>query len=228
MSYALQCDELTVRFGRKTALDRLDLRIEDRGRVIGLFGQNGAGKSTLMRVMCGLIGRYSGTMERALGSVGYLPDAPFLYGFLRLEECIRTAEALFDDFDASVAKAVFEELGLPLSTKVSEASKGMGEQIHLGLILARRCNLYVFDEPLAAVDPLTRDKLIALIRQYRAPGSTAIISTHLIGGLEELFDEAIVIHDGRLVLHDDVEDITAFGGLELRVKEVIRGDVVGR
>lgn len=228
MTYALQCEELGVRFGRKTALDQLNLAIEDRGRIIGLFGQNGAGKSTLMRVICGLIARYSGTMERTPGGVGYLPDAPFLYGFLRLEECIRTAEALFDDFDTDIARMVFKELGLPLTTKVNEASKGMGEQIHLGLILARRCSLYVFDEPLAAVDPLTRDKLIALIRHYRAPGSTAIISTHLIGGLEELFDEAIVIHDGRMVLHDEVEDITAFGGLEIRVKEVIRGDVVGR
>ena len=225
---ALRCEGLTVRFGKKTVLDSIDLTIEDRGRVVGLFGQNGAGKSTLMRVICGLVGRYSGTMERAAGDVGYLPDTPFLYGFMRLEECIRTAQALFDDFDASVARAVFEELRLSLTTKIREASKGMSEQIHLGLILARRCPLYVFDEPLAAVDPLTRETLIALIRQFRAPGSTVIISTHLIGGLEELFDEAVVIHDGRIVLHDDVDDITSFGGLEHRVKEAIRADAVGR
>lgn len=227
MTHALQCKKLSVRFGRRKALDRLDLVIEDQGRIVGLFGQNGAGKSTLMRVMCGLIGRYQGTVQTSPGNVAYLPDAPFLYSFLRLDECIRTAKDLFEDFDPSIARAIFEDLGLPLSMKVREASKGMGEQIHLGLILARRCQLYVFDEPLAAVDPFTRDKLIDLIRRHRMDGSTVIISTHLIGGLEELFDEAIVIHDGRLVLHENVRDIAAIGGLESRVKEVIRADAVG-
>ncbi|NQX11431.1 ABC transporter ATP-binding protein [Microbacteriaceae bacterium VKM Ac-2855] len=228
MTNALECTDLTVKFGRKVALDHLSVALEDRGNVVGLFGQNGAGKSTLMRVVCGLIGRYTGSMQRPSGAVAYLPDTSFLYGFLRLDQCIQTAAALFDDFDVDIAGDIFQELGLPLSTKVSETSRGMGEQIHLGLILARRCNLYVFDEPLAAVDPYTRDKLIALIRQCRMPGSTAIISTHLINGLEELFDEAVVIQDGRLVLHEDVADITAFGGLELRVKGVIRADVMGR
>jgi len=69
---------LSVRFGRRSAVENLSLTIEDRGRVIGLFGQNGAGKSTLVRAVCGLINRYRGVISHCGSSIAYLPDAPFL------------------------------------------------------------------------------------------------------------------------------------------------------
>jgi len=219
---------LSVRFGRRSAVENLSLTIEDRGRVIGLFGQNGAGKSTLVRAVCGLINRYRGVISHCGSSVAYLPDAPFLYGHLRLDQCIALARQLWSDFDADVARRIFVELGLSDDLRVSQASKGMSEQIHLGLVLSRRCQLYVFDEPLAAVDPWTRDRLVQLIEEHRLPGSTAIISTHLVAGLEDLFDEAIVVHGGQLVLHEDVHAIAARGGLEARVKEVISADALAR
>lgn len=219
---------LTVRFGRRTAVDDLSLTIEDRGHVIGLFGQNGAGKSTLIRSMCGVINRYRGVLSRHGNSIAYLPDAPFLYGHLRLDQCVALAQQLWSDFDADVARRIFAELGLPDDLRVSQASKGMSEQIHLGLVLSRRCQLYVFDEPLAAVDPWTRDRLVHLIGKHRLSGSTALISTHLVAGLEDLFDEAIVVHDGALVLREDVHAIAARGGLEARVKEVISADALAR
>jgi ABC-2 type transport system ATP-binding protein len=219
---------LTVRFGRRTAIRDLSLTVADRGHVIGLFGQNGAGKTTLIRSLCGVINRYRGSIDRDFDEVAYLPDAPFLYGHLRLDQCVSLAQRLWSDFDADVARSIFTELEFPDGLRISQASKGMSEQIHLGLVLSRRCRLYVFDEPLAAVDPWTRDRLVRLIEQYRFPGSTAIISTHLVAGLEGLFDEAIVVHDGALVLHEDVDAIAERGGLETRIKEVIAADALAR
>jgi ABC-type lipopolysaccharide export system ATPase subunit len=81
--------------------------------------------------------------------------------------------------------------------------------------------LYVFDEPLAAVDPLTRDRVIDLIRHERQPGSTVLISTRLIAGLETLFDAAIVIDAGRVLLHTETSAIASHGSLEARIKEVL-------
>lgn len=225
MNNIIECENLSVRFGRRSALNDLTLEVADRGRVVGLFGQNGAGKTTLMRVLCGTINRYSGS-ARVRGSVGYLPDTPFLYGFLTIQQCLEVGAALFDDFDRETAARIVGELGLSPKLRVRATSKGMSEQLHLALILARRCRLYIFDEPLAAVDPLTRDKLIDMIRRYRAPASTVLLSTHLVGGLEELFDEAVVIHDGKPVLHDDVAHIVSTGGLEATVKEMIAGHAV--
>lgn len=228
MPDVLRIDDLTVRLGRRLAIDRLSLTIEDRGRVVGLFGQNGAGKSTLIRSICGVLNRYRGEIDRPKGGVAYLPDTPFLYDHLRLDQCIAVARDLWADFDPDTARTIFTALGLTDDLRVRRASKGMSEQIHLGLVLSRRCQLYVFDEPLAAVDPVTRDRLIQLIRTFRSPGSTAVISTHLVAGLEELFDEAIVVHDGKLVLHDDVTTIAERGGLESRIKEVIAVDALSR
>lgn len=224
----LTIEDLTVRLGRRLAVQRLSLTIEDRSHVIGLFGQNGAGKSTLIRSICGVVNRYRGEIHGPEGGAAYLPDAPFLYGHLRLDQCIAVAQDLWTDFDPDVARTIFAELGLPDDLRIRRASKGMSEQIHLALVLSRRCQLYVFDEPLAAVDPFTRDRLVRLIREYRPPGSTAVISTHLVAGLEGLFDEAIVVHDGKLVLHADVGTIAERGGLETRIKEVIAADALAR
>lgn len=220
MKNSLTIDALTVRYGRRTALDDIHLRIEDTGQVIGLFGRNGAGKSTLMRVVCGLITRHAGRVQRA-GSIAYLPDMPTWYPWLRLSTCIQLAARLWPDFDVERGHRLLRTLGLSERMRVRELSKGMSEQVHIALVLARRCSLYVFDEPLAAVDPVTRDRVVELIRTEREPGSTVLISTHLIAGLESLFDEAVVIEDGRLLLQVDKTGFTEVGALEAQIKEVL-------
>lgn len=213
--------DLTVRYGRRVALDDVSLTLPDDGRVIGLFGRNGAGKSTLIRVLCDLIGRYSGSVDLRCGPVGYLPDAPFLYPWLRISECVRVCAALWRDFSATAATSAIRQLRLDDSLRVRQLSKGMSEQLHLALVLARRCRLYVFDEPLAAVDPLTRDRLIRMIEETRAPRSTVLISTHLIAGLEELFDAAVVIDDGAVKLSMETRSLSNEMDLENRIKAVL-------
>lgn len=217
----LTVERLTVKYGKHLALNDVSFEIMDRGGVVGLFGQNGAGKTTLLRVIAGLINRFQGVVSPRGSTVGYLPDEPFLYREMRISDVVRTCDSLFEDFDSGIATSILRELRLPQSIKVAAASKGMSEQVHLAMLLSRRCRLYVFDEPLAAVDPLTRDRLLTMIHEYRTPGSTVLISTHLIGGLENVFDEALVVHQGSLVLQDEVPNIVARGGLEQRFKEVV-------
>lgn len=220
MTDLLTISALTVRYGRRTALDAVDLRIDDAGRVIGLFGRNGAGKSTLIRAVYGLINRHSGQIHRA-GSIAYLPDAPIWYPWLRLSTCLRLAANLWPDFDIDRGRRLLQVLGLSQTMRIRQLSKGMSEQVHIALTLARRCSLYVFDEPVAAVDPLTRDRIVELIRTEREVGSTVLLSTHLIAGLETLFDRAVVIDDGRVLLQVDTADFAEHGALEAQIKEVL-------
>jgi ABC-2 type transport system ATP-binding protein len=221
MSELATVTDLAVRYGRRTALDGVSLAFADDGKVIGLFGRNGAGKSTLIRVLCGLIGRYSGEVDVRCEAIGYLPDEPFLYPWLRIDECIRVCDEIWSDFSPTSARTAIEQLGLSESIRVRQMSKGMSEQLHLALVLARRCRLYVFDEPLAAVDPLTRDRLIRMIKETRTPGSTVLISTHLISGLEELFDAAVVIDDGKVKLSMDTRTVKDGTDLESQIKAVL-------
>lgn len=220
MTDLVTINALTVRYGRRTALDAVDLHIDDAGQVIGLFGRNGAGKSTLIRAVCGLINRHSGEIKCA-GPIAYLPDAPIWYPWLRLSTCLRLAARLWPDFDVEHGRRLLRTLGLSERLRIRELSKGMSEQVHIALALARRCSLYVFDEPLAAVDPLTRDRVVELIRTERAVGSTVLLSTHLIAGLESLFDRAIVIDDGRVVLQVATAACPEHGALEAQIKEVL-------
>lgn len=211
---------VTVALGGVKALDDVTLSIE-RNSVVGLFGQNGAGKTTLIRAACGVINRFTGSIDPRGATVGYLPDEPFLFRDVTLAKHIQMCAQLFDDFDAGLAGQMIDELGLDKDLKISRASRGMSEQVHLAFVLARRCELYFFDEPLAAVDPLTRDSILDMIEKYRSPGSTVVISTHLIAGLEALFDDVVVLHKGRLLLHEKSQVVAANGGLEERFKEVV-------
>jgi ABC-2 type transport system ATP-binding protein len=213
--------------GRSRVFSDFDLSLSLNGQIVGLFGPNGAGKTTLMRVLTGFINRYDGQVTVPHGAVSYLPDAPFLYPFLRLRDCIDLYGGMFPDFSAEAAVHMLTRLNLALDRTVAECSKGMSEQLHLVLCLARQVQLYVFDEPLAAVDPLTREVMIELIRDHRAEGATVLLSTHLIHGLEDLFDEVVFIHDGKLVLHGTTRDLTSDGSpLEEKFKEVMRAQAL--
>jgi ABC-2 type transport system ATP-binding protein len=212
----IRLDELSVRLGRRRVLRGLSCALQTDGRIIGLFGPNGAGKTTLLRTLVGLIGRYEGRLRiDQPESVAYLPDEPFLYPFLRLGDCVDLFATRYADFSREKAESIFDGLGLDAGLRVGECSRGMREQLHLGLLMAREARLYVFDEPLAAVDPLTREKLVTLILDHRAAGSGVLLSTHLIAEVEELVDEVLMLSEGELVLQAPVDELRRAGATTL-------------
>lgn len=226
---AVAIHDISVGYGRHRVIDRLALEVPLNGCVVGLFGPNGAGKTTLIRALAGIINSYSGRIAFPEGvRPAYLPDFPFLYPFLSIRQAIGLFDSMFADFDPDVAGRLFDHLGLSDRLTIGECSKGMGEQVHLSLMLARRTGLYLFDEPLAAVDPLTRDQVIQLIQEFRAPSSTAIISTHLIAGLEGLFDDVMVMYDGKILAYDTTENLGRGKGLEEAFKEMVREHLAAR
>lgn len=207
-SHTLDIKDLSLRFGRNQILTEVDFAISKDAGVVGLFGPNGAGKTSLIQCIARVINSYTGTIARtSTGSVAYLPDIPVLPRFFKLSDCIDLYSALFVDFDERTARALLDDLGLSLRRTVEECSKGMSEQVHIALLLARQTMLYVMDEPLAAVDPLTRDVLVEMINTRRYPGSSVLLSTHLISDVSSLFDEIVVLHGGRVVLAGQVEEL---------------------
>ncbi|WP_147463420.1 ATP-binding cassette domain-containing protein [Cellulomonas triticagri] len=220
----LEISDLRVRLGRRQVLRGVDLTIPARGQIVGLFGPNGAGKTTLMRCLVGLLERYQGRIDLPGGGVSYMPDYPYLYPFLTIEQCEALFRSRYEDFSPEVARELFDTLGLDRSRRVGELSKGMSEQAHVALTFARRVPLYVLDEPLAAVDPYTRGLLVDLVRRLRPPDSVTIISTHIIQEVGELFDEVAMLLDGQVLRHDQVADLPA--GTEL--EDVYKQEVAAR
>lgn len=202
----IKVKNLNVKLGKSHVLKDVDLQIDDNNNIVGLFGPNGAGKTTLINTITGFINRYQGTISDIdIGKIAYLPDKPFLYGFMTLDLAIKYFSDAFYDFDQNKAVRLFEQLNLTTDQNISQCSKGMMEQIHIILILCRNVDMYILDEPLAAVDPLTRDNIIHMIEKERHKNSMVLISTHLISDVEELFDEVIMIKNGRILLHENVD-----------------------
>ena len=168
----------------------------------------GAGKSTLISVLYGSIYNYSGAVKGICAKdISYLQDKPFIYRYMKLEDAIKYYKDAFNDFDSDKAAKLLGKLGLKLNQKISQCSKGMLEQIHMVLALSRNSDVYIFDEPLAAVDPLTRDDIMEMIKSERKKGSIVFISTHLISDVESLFDSIIMVKDGKVILHDNVQSL---------------------
>src|SRR5690625_3777037 len=222
MDNLLEIEDLVVRRGTHFSLSPICLSLSSKSGIVGLFGQNGAGKTTLLRAIAGLI-KYQQGMVRVAGGRApvFLPDRPYIYDFLRVGETPQVLRTYFSDFSIDIADDIITDLGLDRRKRVSQLSKGMSEQLSLGMMLARRAHVYLFDEPLAAVDPATRDVVLSLIERHQPEGSTIVISTHLISGLECLFNECLVLHEGQLLLHERVDDLLADGSLEDAFKKVM-------
>jgi ABC-2 type transport system ATP-binding protein len=134
---------------------------------------------------------------------------------MRLGDAIELFRARYPDFRASVAEAILDVLALSRKVRVGECSKGMSEQLHIALTIARAPDLYLFDEPLASIDPATRIRVIDIIREHRSGSATLLISTHLIDSVSSLFDDIVIIDRGRILLDQSVQAATCYGSLGL-------------
>ncbi|UQZ37622.1 multidrug ABC transporter ATP-binding protein [Paenibacillus sp. PK3_47] len=231
MENVLECHALTKRYGRKYALNGVDLTVP-RGRIMGLLGPNGAGKTTLMKLIVSLLRDYKGTVAvcgRPPGvetkrMVAYLPDHEFLYPWMTIEECIALFHHAFSDFRRDKAYEMTGQLGLNVRDTIKTLSKGMKERVSISLTFARKASLYVLDEPLAAVDPSTRDKIMGIILDNFDGESSILISTHLIQGVEPLFTDIAIVNEGQIQLQGSIEELKRGYGMPIEdlFKQIIR------
>lgn len=223
-SETVAVSDLQVRYGSLLALSIKSLMIHASSGVIGLFGPNGAGKSTFLRTVSGDIGRFAGRISKPpRHRVAYLPDEPFLYRWMKVAQCAQLFASRHDDFRPAVFERFLEGSKITANKRVSSLSKGMSERIHLALIMSRTPDLYVLDEPLGGVDPVVRDHLLDLIRDLRSENVPLLLSTHLINGVDKIFDNIILISDGFLLTHDSAENLRRLGDgdLELAYKRSV-------
>lgn len=214
MDNVLEFKSVTKVYGEKIALSDFSIEIP-KGKIIGLIGPNGAGKSTFIRLAAALIKANKGSVEvlgiepsaKTKEVVSYLPDKPFLYEWMTVAQSIDYFKEFFQDFDEGKMNSLLDFMKIDKKSKVKELSKGMLERLNLSLTLSRNAKLYLLDEPLAAVDPTTRDKIINSIIENFNEESTIIISTHLVREVETLFDEVIFIDKGKLIFYQDAEEL---------------------
>ena len=210
----VECAGLSKSFGATRALDGVDLRLE-RGKIIALAGPNGSGKTTLIKLLNGLLQPDSGSLlidghspdNYTRSIVSYLPDRDYFADWMTIQDMMDYFKDFYADFDVQKAEEMCATLGLRPRQRIKTLSKGTREKMQLMLVMSRKASLYVLDEPLAGVDPAARDFILhTILTNYNETGSV-LISTHLISDVEQVLDEVIFLKEGRVILHENADDL---------------------
>lgn len=210
-AFAIATHALSVRYGRQTALDAVDLRVPE-GSVYLLIGANGAGKSTAMKLMLNLERPASGRAEifgldtathgpEVRAQIGYIPEQHQQdYGWMSCARLIRHVSAHYPAWDRAYATDLVDIFDLPLDRKVGTLSKGESRRLQFVLALAHRPPLLLLDEPTDGLDPVIRSQALARLAEHLADSPTTVVfATHHIGEVESLADHIGVLRSGRLV-----------------------------
>lgn len=197
----------------------LDCSLEMKsGCITGLIGQNGAGKSTTFKAILGLISIDSGMIhilgkdikefnekdKQKLGVV--LSDSGFS-GYLAINDIIPILKNLYNDFDSAFFLKQIERFGLPRNKKIKEFSTGMKAKLKVLVAISHNAKLLLLDEPTAGLDVIARDELLELLREFMEENEdrSILISSHISSDLETLCDDLYMIHEGKIILHEDTD-----------------------
>lgn len=197
----------------------LDCSLEVKpGSVTGLIGQNGAGKSTTFKAILGLIsidggnitilGKYisefSSEDKENLGVV--LSDSGFS-GYLTIRDILPILQSFYKKFDLSYFMKQVQKFQLPLDKKIKEFSTGMKAKLKVLVAISHDAKLLILDEPTAGLDVIARDELLEMLREFMEidDNRSILISSHISSDLESLCDDIYMIHEGKIIMHEDTD-----------------------
>lgn len=197
----------------------LDCSLEVKpGLVTGLIGQNGAGKSTTFKAILGLISIDDGSVtilgkdiknftpedKENLGVV--LSDSGFS-GYLTIKDIIPVLKNLYHNFDYPFFVEQTQRFQLPLDKKIKDFSTGMKAKLKVLVAISHSAKMLILDEPTAGLDVIARDELLEMLREFMEKDEerSILISSHISSDLETLCDDLYMIHDGKIILHEDTD-----------------------
>jgi ABC-2 type transport system ATP-binding protein len=187
------------------------------GRVVALVGPNGAGKTTLLNIAAGLLRPTAGTVRvggsspgRQLAKIGYVAqDAP-LWPRLRVADVLELGRCMNPRFNSQLAETRIGALDIPVRARINTLSGGQRAQVALTLVLAKRPQLLLLDEPLANLDPLARREfLTSMFATCAQDGVAVLFSSHVIAELERICDYLVVLLSGRVQIAGDIDELRA-------------------
>jgi ABC-2 type transport system ATP-binding protein len=202
----------------QNVLDGVSFTVE-AGEVVGLLGRNGAGKTTLIRIAMGMLEPQKGSVTLfGLGPrshplevkrrVGYVSEEQILPPFLRVRDVIRLHRKLFPGWDETLEKSILERFELPLLSRIKTLSKGQARQVALLCAIAHRPEVLLLDEPAGGLDPAVRREFLETAIQYLSEsGSTILFSSHYMGDVERLASRIVMLHDGKVLLDNGLDEL---------------------
>jgi len=191
----------------------------EAGEVVGLLGRNGAGKTTLMRIAIGMLETQKGTV-RVFGldprkeplqvrqRIGFVSEDQVLPPFLTVSQVIELHRGLFKTWDDDLVRRLGERFALPPGRRIRELSKGQARQVALLCAMAHRPEVLLLDEPAGGLDPAARREFLETSIQYlNEAGATILFSSHYMGDVERMAGRIVMLHDGRVLLDNALDQL---------------------
>ncbi len=220
MNAIIETKNLFKTYDKKNAVSNLSVAFP-QGKVSGLLGPNGAGKSTLLKLMVGLAKADSGSMTvmgekpswKVNAEISYLPDRAKWYGYHTVDHAIQYANELFPKFNLEKAGELINSMKLDRNARTDALSRGQQACLMLMICLARDSKLVLLDEPFSGIDLICRERIIhSIIDSLTEQKQTFIISTHEIYEAESLFEYAVFLDKGQLLMADEAEALRSQDG----------------
>jgi ABC-2 type transport system ATP-binding protein len=233
----IEVRNLSKRYGDLVAVDRVSFTAQ-KGEIVGLLGPNGAGKTTTMRIITGFIPPTSGTvsvegfdiLEQAhevRKRTGYLPENPPLYADMTVVSCLEfvgrikgvSRSALPEAVDRAVRRCGLTEVRRRV---LGHLSKGFRQRVGLAQALIHEPSVLILDEPTIGLDPRQIREIRSLVKELAAE-RTVILSTHILQEVVQICQKVVIISDGRVVVEDEIENLTR----EMPLEEVFMRAIGG-
>jgi ABC-2 type transport system ATP-binding protein len=218
VAQAVQAANVTVRYGKKTAVDDVTLSVAP-GTVYALLGRNGSGKSSLVRCLLGQLRPQTGHAElfgedvwrnrtKLMERVGVVPEDPDAPPESRVRDLAWFSSKLYSRWSQSAFDRRIERFGIAPAARFGELSKGQKKQVSLALALATAPELLILDDPTLGLDVVARKSLFEeVLGDLADRGITVLVTTHDLAPVESIADRTGILKDGRLVLDEEMETL---------------------
>lgn len=215
----LKLTDVSKNFGRRNAVSKMNFSLES-GTVFALLGENGAGKTTTIKMLFGLTRPNAGSI-RVLGldptkekealeirrRVGYVPDQPIFYDYLRVGEMGKFAAAFYPDRYWQEYLRLLETFSIAPDLKIASLSRGMKALVSLALALANDPDLLILDEPTSGLDPIVRRSFLQSMADRTALGKSVFLSSHQITEVERIADRIGIMRQSELMFDESLETL---------------------
>ena len=218
----LKIQDVTKSYGKNRVIDGLTFSVPEHS-VFGFIGQNGAGKTTTMKMIVGLLKADGGNIyvcgeKVSFGQtktnkyIGYLPDIPEFYGYMRPKEYLKLCGDITGMSNKKIKDRSEELLTMVnlqgVNKKIGSFSRGMKQRLGIAQALLNEPKLLICDEPTSALDPVGRKEILDILKQVKGK-TTVVFSTHILSDVERICDHIAVINKGKLVLSGTLAELKA-------------------
>ena len=224
---------LSKKFGKVHALDDVSFQIKE-GKVIGIFGINGVGKSTILKSIAGVIRPDKGKIlidgeemnPKLYNKIAFVPDMDTYFPYLTIKDTFAFMKEFYENWDEEKATKLLEMFNLTEDKMISTLSKGNRARIKIILGFAQNAKYILLDEPFSGIDIFKREEFIKVMIEYISPEQSIIITTHEIAEIEDIVEEVVILHEGKLAFNFNVEDVRQNENKSIidKMREVYRGE----